>query len=240
MVFVSSCKSTKRLSTKEINKEYSSSGLFDKLKESNIDFNWYNIKANADVFFEGNTVGGFVDIRMKKKEFVWMSIKKFGMEFARIMIKPDSIFVIDRFNRQYMAMAVDSFKNEYNIPFNFTDIQDILAGNSIIRNQTPVKGREINDKYILITKSNNIKIDYTLDTKFKVERSKFKDLKNHSVVSEFSDYKPYNEVEIPYLRKYNYPDDINPKYFLKLKIKKIEIDIPRKIKFDIPANYDKV
>ena len=238
--FMSSCKSTKALSSKKVNKEYKSSKLFNKLKKSNIDYKWYSFKANADVFFGGNTIGGFMDIRMKKDEFIWMSVKKFGMEFARIMIKPDSFFVIDRFNNQYMAMPIDSFKKEYEVPFDFMDFQEILAGNNLVEDQTPVEGRKINDEYTLRTKNDDLKIDYTFDSAFKIKRSEFSDQKNHTVVSDFSNYKPYNKREISYLRKYSYPDDKNPKYFIKLKIKKLEIDIPKKVKFEIPANYDKI
>jgi len=237
---ISSCKTTKNLSKSNVDEAYKKSRLFNKLKKSNIDYKWYSFKASANVFFDGSTVGGNMEVRMKKDELIWMSVKKFGIEFARIMIKPDSFFVIDRFNKEYMAMPIDSFKKEYNVPFDFADIQEILAANSLVEDQVPVEGRRINDEYILKTMNDELKINYTFDKEFKVKKSKFSDLKNHTVVSEFLNFKPYKDVKTPFLRKYSYPDNTNPKYFINLKIKKLELDIPKSIKFEIPAKYDKV
>lgn len=239
-LFLSSCKTKKNTIGSNESSKYKSSKLFRKLKKSNVDYEWYSFKSNATAFMDGMTVGGSTDIRIKKNELIWMSVKKFGFEVARVLIRPDSIFILDRFNKRYMAESIDYLKKEYEVPMDFAEIQDILVGNSIIKNQKPYSGKKMNQTYYLTTKSKELDINYNMDSKFRVTNSKYKNIENKTIEIDFSNYKTLNGKEIPYLRKYSFPNTVNPKYYLNLKLKKVYINKSQKIKFEIPKRYTKM
>lgn len=236
----SSCKTKKKIITEDTIISFKGEKLFQYIENSILDYKWYSFKSNATVFFSNNSIGGTTDIRIKKDELIWMSIKKFGFEVARVLIKPDSFFVIDRFNGQYMSEPINSLKKNYDIHLNFNEMQDILVGNSIINNQIPLDGRKINDNYILKTNGEHLGITYTLDSEYNVINSMFYNKDNKTIEIDFSNYKIENGKNIPYLRKYSYPNNENPEYSLKLNIKKLSIDKSQKVKFDIPKSYKKI
>ena len=71
LLLASSCRTKK--SALGTTTSYKSSKLFRKVKKSNIDYIWYSYKSNATVYFNGTTVGGTVDIRMKKNCLLYTS-----------------------------------------------------------------------------------------------------------------------------------------------------------------------
>jgi len=235
----SSCKSKKAV-VDNTSRSYSSSKLFKKLKKANVDYEWYSFKSSATAFFNGMTVGGSMDVRIKKDEVVWLSVKKFGFEIVRALIKPDSFYMVDRFNKEYMAESLESFKKKYDIPVDFRTIQEILVGNSVIENQKPLSANKIGENFTLITKNSDFGVTYKMDSDYKISNSKFKSKDNRTIETDFSKYKPKNGKVIPHIRKYSFPNNVNPKYFLNLKIKKVEINKEKKIKFEIPKKYTKV
>jgi len=237
VIFFSSCKTKKTITKGEF--PYKSSKLYKKIIESNLDYNWYSFKSNATVFMDGMTVSGKTNVRIKKNEVIWINIKKFGLEVARVLIRPDSFFLVDRFNKEYIAESLDYLSKEYGMPIEFNEIQDILVGNNIIKNQKPYIGKKVNDKYFLSTKGKIININYNLDSDFHVTNSKFINKDNKTIEIDFSNYKAQNGKEIPYLRKYSFPNSVNPKYFINLKLRKVYINKPQKIKFEIPKKYTK-
>ncbi|HHB52804.1 MAG TPA: DUF4292 domain-containing protein [Saprospiraceae bacterium] len=233
---ITSCRSKKNtIATKSTTQKE----IVDKIKNFDIDYKWYKLKANVNVFMQGFSVSGQTEVRLKKDEFIWLNVKKFGIEFGRILIKPDSFFALDRYNKRYTAQPLDSLYSQYKIPFNFQDFQDIIVGNSMISKQQPLNFQNTKDGVLLKTTGDNFDILYKLNNGFNVSFMKLKDKSDNTVEIDFSDFKPQFQKEIPYIRKYSYPDNNEPKYFFKLDINKIEKDIPLKIKFEIPENYER-
>jgi len=238
LLFATSCRTKK--AAIGTTAAYKSSKLFKKIKKSNIDYKWYSYKSDATAYFDGTTVGGTVDIRIKRGEVIWMSVKKFGFEVARVLIRPDSAFAIDRFNGRYMADSYGYFTKKYNIPVKFEVLQDLLVANNITQGQKPVNGSVKGEKYTLKTQGKDLGIVYELDKDFKVSNSIFKSKDNKTIEIKLANYKSKFGKEIPYLRKYSFPNSISPKYFLNLKIKDIKINKAQKIKFEIPKKYTKM
>ncbi len=237
---VTSCKTKKRAVSDSVELAYNSNKLFKKLKNFNTDYSWYSFKSDATAYFNGSKMSFDTDIRVKKDELVWISVKKFGFEVGRMLIKPDSIFAIDKWNGQYMKESLDYLKKTYDVPFEFQDIQAIICGNSLVGNQKPVKATKLNENYILTTKSKDLTIVHVLDSEFKTSKSKMMSRDSQSVVCEFSDYKSEGNIISSYFRKYSMLDNNNPKYYLELNLKKLSINKPQKIQFKIPESYEKI
>ncbi len=69
-----------------------------------------------------------IQLRMHKDSVIWASFEKLGFEVARLMITKDSVFTLNRINREFSKRSFRSFVDEYRVPLAFTDLQSALTG----------------------------------------------------------------------------------------------------------------
>ncbi len=99
---------------------------------------WFRAKAQLQSRIDGKGMSFTSTIISKNEEVLWMNGKKFGIEGARFMFTPDSIYAINRLQREYLAEEMTWVSNEFELPSILTQaldlnhIQDIFIGNPIL------------------------------------------------------------------------------------------------------------
>ncbi len=125
-----------------------------RLNINELDFEYFQAKSKIkfdDGFDNFNATANF---RIKKDSVIWMSISySIGIEALRAIIRPDSIFVIDRINKQYNEFSFDSLHNKFKIPVDYNMLQSALLGNLI--NDRNSKDRVIRNEGFFILKQKN-------------------------------------------------------------------------------------
>jgi len=71
------------------------------------------------------------NIRMIRDSIIWMQLKKFGLEGARVLATRDSLFAVDRLHRTYLKKSWDQIRNQMNAPVDFNALYELLAGNPV-------------------------------------------------------------------------------------------------------------
>lgn len=84
-------------------------------------------KANAGM--ANNSIGFSYRIHILKDSLIWIKVTKFGFEGARALITPDSVFVINRLEKDYTATDYSIVKDFTGLEADFQLIQDMLFGN---------------------------------------------------------------------------------------------------------------
>ena len=81
------------------------------------------LSAKVGIDEAGQSVGGI--LRMRRDQVIQLSLTKFGIEGARIIFTPDSLFVIDRLHKRYAANTYAAFVGLLPDarPLTFTDFQ---------------------------------------------------------------------------------------------------------------------
>ena len=92
---------------------------------------WMNAKAKVDLDSEKLSIGGTAYIRLHRDEAIWMSVRKFGFEGARALIRPDSFFLINKLEGDYIAEPLSYVEEKYKIPARFDLLQEIFFGNAV-------------------------------------------------------------------------------------------------------------
>ncbi|MCP9234828.1 DUF4292 domain-containing protein [Lewinella sp. JB7] len=92
---------------------------------------WLDAKAKVDLDSEKLSIGGTAYIRIHRDEAIWMSVKKFGFEGARALIRPDSFFLYNRLENEYIAEPLSYIEKKYKIPARFDLLQEIFFGNAV-------------------------------------------------------------------------------------------------------------
>lgn len=67
---------------------------------------------------------------MERDKSVLLSLRFFGMEIGVLYLTPDSILVMDKYNKRYVSERLDSFLG--GIPVTLSNVQDLLIGRAFI------------------------------------------------------------------------------------------------------------
>lgn len=214
--------------------------LWRAIGEQNIEYTWYAAKADIQVKTEDFTMGGNADIRIRKDSIIFMSIRKFGLELARVKVTPDSIFALNRLQAQYLVLPIDSLRALYEVPFDFSELQEVLVGNHYTRGMQAMSSVATPQGNWVKSMGEHLRVDYLLDENNKVKEATYADADGHSIDVQFKSEKAYESLLIPSERAYFYPSSEHAEYTLKMLLNKVEIDKEKKIKFEIPSAYTRI
>ena len=92
---------------------------------------WMDAKARVDVQTDDLDIGGTAYLRLHRDQAIWISVKKFGFEGARALIRPDSFFLYNRLESEYTAEPLSYLEEKYKIPARFDLLQEIFFGNAV-------------------------------------------------------------------------------------------------------------
>ena len=95
-------------------------------------FEW--MTANMDIQAEGNGMT-FDDLsgqlRMRKDSLVWLSVTApMGVEVARVKVSTDSVWVINRLEKTYMAEPLADVAQHFGMPIGLPWIETLLLDNN--------------------------------------------------------------------------------------------------------------
>lgn len=121
--------------TNELVKVSKASRVIKALEDNAFDTEYLEGRANVKLESEKLNIGGNAVIRLQKDKAIWVSVKKFGFEGARALIRPDSFFVLNRLNGDYTAEPLSFIEEKYQIPARFDLLQEIVLGNAVFFNR---------------------------------------------------------------------------------------------------------
>lgn len=178
-VFTISCRSTSNTSLKLRN--ISSNELIDVTTRNNPTFNVINIKYDANV--AGTTINNSLSgsIRLIRDSLLWMSVNgPFGIEIARVLLKPDSLKILSYFENLYYYGSYQSAKKILGSELNFSLLQNILTStlSSSYINYDSLKDQSITESAVgeYVLKANH----YDFKTTLKVDSNTYK-MKDFSI-----------------------------------------------------------
>ena len=159
---------------------------------------------------------------MFKDSLIWISgyATVFNIEAFRILINKDSVFVMDKINKEVQYRSIDYLQEVTQIPFDFYTLQDLLIGNPIFFNDSVVSYKEKESNILLGIVSANFKHLLTLNkTSHLLTHSKLDDLdinRNRTADITYGEYENKTGVSFSTYR---------------------EITVSEKNKLDIQMNY---
>jgi hypothetical protein len=216
--------------------------LMKKLLENSVSAEWFSAKAKISYNDEYTGETFSANIRMRKDSAIWMNFKKFSIEGARVLITPDSIFVISRLTNEYLAKPFSYAQKEYSLPVGFEGLQAMLLGNPVFFSKETEAGVD-STHYTLAQKTENLTAKYWLNSpdiflhRFLVED--FRNKRSMEVTS--TDYRQLDDKQhFSYLRHFNLNSPDLGKMQVQLEFSKIETTGPVEMRFEVPEGYKRV
>lgn len=235
---LSACNSKKSISGSEQMK--SDRELQQAIDMHNTPFDWFSAKGSIRYKTIDESGKGTINVRMKKDSVIWFNIKKLGFEISSIMMTPDSVFIIYRWEKLYEKGRLDQFTRAYNTNLSFGELQDLFFGNVTATDNLNLVERD-STHYHVTAAQDNINYDYFINPyTLLLEKFYAKDDSHREVLGKYDEYKiDENGNQFSYFREYSFKENDEVTY-LSLDYSDIEVDIPKKIKFRIPSHYDEL
>lgn len=232
MTFLS-CKNTKliRFSTEQEAK----SVLLDRLEDISIDYNWYSAKAKIHIETSDMSGGGRMNIRMIRDSLVWFNFKKLSVEGARGLIQRDSFCIVYRLEKMYEKGDLGELFDYYQLPLNFSELQYYLAGNIPFPNERTVRHETLSDGHRLTGSNDQYNLEFIFDASLDLHSYSLSDDTGRSLNIEVKNKD--EETGIYLNRKLSFPYDQENTGTLDINLNNIEIDVPKQIRFSVPAHY---
>lgn len=131
LIILASC-STQRKIIKAPIKEEGVDYLFKKLKEHELQYQWFTAKFSAEYSNKGRTSSFNGQIRIRKDSVIWLSFSPaFGIEVFRMMLTQDSVKFINRMNNTFFAGDYNYVNHYLNTNIDFDILQSFLTGNDL-------------------------------------------------------------------------------------------------------------
>jgi hypothetical protein len=107
--------------------------LFENIDKNELAYDWFSAKLNILSSFDGNEnpkLGG--QLRMKKDSVIWISASAgFGIEAFRLKITTDSVWFVNRLEKNYFCEAFSDFEARLGFHLSFDRLQSALVGNCL-------------------------------------------------------------------------------------------------------------
>ncbi len=231
LLFITACKTVKTSDGTAL-RVRSANFLVKKLEQQKLDVEWMTAKVKLKLSDNGSTTRASADIRMRKDSVIWMTVRKFGIEGARVLITTDSVYLINRLEREYLVQDFSFIESEFNLPASFETLQDFILGNVFFMTQENIKS-DINDDAYHLTASDATPFtnEYWLGAEdFNLEKMYFNDLRyQRELTVKQSDYLPAGEIiAFPHRRVVEMRSQQTGNV-------SVEMDLS-KVKFNQPAN----
>lgn len=239
LLVTTGCKS-KKLITKAT--EWDKAEIIHALLDRNIDFRWYEAKMNAYIDSPDEKISGTIHTKMVKDSSMLISLKKFGIEAARVFADKFNYTILYRFDAAYESGNIDQIKKILTFSANLQDLQQMLSGNIILPDTAQTTIDKQDNQYHINSSVDGLLLQYFVNIQtLELTKMLITDHSNRTATITFEDYRKVPGVgNVAYTRHFTVPYNSSGDAKLELKISSIEINKPFVIKFSIPNNYERL
>jgi len=214
--------------------------VFAELGKHRLSLEYFNAKAKVQYRDGKGSYQFSVLMRMEMGNKIWFQANILGFEIARILIKSDSVYYLNRMEKTCYQSTLKKIGSMENIALDFPTIQNLILGNPLFLN--PHELIVSYDKHhIRFTQENGLgQIIHLIDpTEFTLSHLQIRDpSKNHALNAHFKDYKPIGSTRLfSYFREYITKNHNTYLANIQVSFTNIDISEAKNMPFDIPDDY---
>ncbi len=202
---------------------------------------WLSGKARIDLRGAQGRERVHAIVRLRRDSALLLVFRKYNVEAARVLVRPDSIFVLDRLNKQYVAEDIDFIRRRFGLPFGFRELQMLLLGNPVMWG-THYAARTDSLWYVLESEGQRFDGTWWFGADWRLRKMRLYDpLRDEEFIYRLTDWRALRPGTLfPYLRTLEVFTPATGAWQLEWAFSKITIDEPKPLKFEIPTHYTRV
>jgi hypothetical protein len=214
---------------------------YNKVQSNRINFTTF--AAKIDIDYEdanGKKYNVNAHLRMYKDSVIWISITAIlGIEGLRAYITPDSVKLLDKQNKIYIARSVSYLQEVTALPLGLLSLQDLLMGNPVFLDSNIVSYTKSPNTISLLSTGSFFKNLFTISEMDKlILSSKLDDideLRNRTCYLTYDDYE--NKKGTNFSTKRTISVSEKGKLDIKLDFKQYDFNETLSFPFNIPKSY---
>ena len=210
------------------------------IRAGQVSFNTFSGKARTKLDINGNSNDVTLNIRISRDQKIWVSVTAIaGIEVARALITPDSIWVINRLQSVYLKKPFSYVNKLAGNQINYKSLESLLVGNTIpeLINEN-VDLQTIDNNMILSGNLQDLVFKLVVRPDMKVSQTNLSnqdagqslEVANNTFLQVGNRTMP-SQIDMASLVK-------DKKIQVNLHYVKMEFDQPLEFPFTIPARYD--
>jgi hypothetical protein len=215
---------------------------FNDLMKTQIDFKTFSAKIKIDYEdSKGKQPDVNAYVRILKDSLIWINIRLafFDVDLLRVLVRPDSVFVINKREKLVQLRSMDYLQEVTQIPFDFKTLQDLLVGNPVFLDTNIVSYKKSDNAILMAVAGQYFKhlLTITLSDKLLVH-SKLDDVdvnRNRTADITYSDFDYKTGTAFSTQREITVSE--KTKLDIKLNYKQYDFNKDLTISFTLPKNY---
>lgn len=250
ILFLSGCKTSKKVGTVTSGSAKAHDEFFEAMEEHSFQFNTMTARLNAELKTAKNNMSSRVDLKMVRDSAFQLSVQPFlGIEVFRAEFTVDSIKVVDRMNKRYVAERYADLKGQTPIEFNFYNLQALFTNHIFL----PGK-QEIDPKQYKRFKLNQegstaeIKVKDTMGLLYSFADGEEKLLstyitdpsEQYALQWDYSDFRVAEGQPFPMLMDVQVLANGSSQGGIAFRFSRIQTNVPVNLDFSIPAKYKRI
>jgi hypothetical protein len=229
--------------------------VFALMWQNQFDYNYLNASFTAEYEVDKNSSSFSGQLRMKKDSVIWLSISKFSIEGARLLLYNDSFYYLNRVDETYFTGDFNTINRFINGAVDFDMLQAIILGNDFKYYENDKFKLEYDGKYYHLTTVNRRKLKKFIKNEndklkvliqnifidpvtFKIKELSVKEIRaNNKLRIQYSNYKKIENQLFP-MSMIIY---VSAEKEIKISIdfSKVSVDSEQTFPFKIPKSYKK-
>lgn len=245
------CKTQTKVGTVEAGEVKEQEEFFDSMRKQAFQYNTISARTHVELEVPGREFATRVDIKMVHDSAFQLSVQPFlGIEVFRIEFNRDSVKVIDRMNKRYVAESYSGLKGKTPVPFNFYNLQSLFTNRIFVPGEQTVSP-ELYKRFKLTQEGGTIEAKtkdamellYTFmaDGEEKLLSTHITDKsERYAVLWLYRDFRIVEKQTFPMLMDIRVSTEEDVIGGIKISYSRIQQDIPVNIVNPIPDKYKKV
>lgn len=237
-LFLFGCKAKKTLKSSE------QQGLSEKqigaIFKKQPDFDFFSAKAKIKITTENSTDRATLYLRAKRDSILWIVGKRISVEGGRLQIDDTTATFINRLDKTYQIIPLDTLEKSYGITGDLSYIQDLFFGIApTVDSDAQWKVERDSLHWTITSMAQNVLHAFHLDPlNGELLGGKFLSKSGYDGQWTYSDYRKVGTCcRLPYSRKYEMNISDESYLSVELQFSDITLDEPKIIKFDVPSHY---
>jgi uncharacterized protein DUF4292 len=214
------------------------------LHKKQIDFKTFSAKIKVEYEdSKGKQPNITAYVRILKDSLIWISgyATVFNIEAFRVLINKDSVFVLDKINKEVKLRSMDFLQEVTQIPFDLLTLQNLFVGNPVFLTDSVISYKETESRILIATLGGYFKHLLTLNKSDRLlVHSKLDDVnvtRNRTADITYGEYENNNGVPFSTYREITVSE--KNKLDIHLNFKQYEFNKVLPITFNIPSNYSR-
>lgn len=252
LCLLSGCKSAKKVAkTTETEEVKTQKAFLADLQNQAFQFQTLTARLNVDLNLPGNNMSSRVDLKMVKDSAFQLSVQPFlGIEIFRIEISLDSVKVLDRMNKRYVAENYANLKGQTPIEFNFYNLQALFTNQLFLPGQQEVLPKQYG-KFKLSQRGSTAEVQvkdamgivyaFLVNSDSKISTTSLSESSNGFLLQwDYVDFRQANGQLFPMKMDVQLRKNSVSQGAITIAYSRMQVDTSVRMDFSIPSNYKRI